>query len=133
MPFLNLEELHKIAEPSLITVAVEGVGSVKVAKLSNKEIREQAAYIAKLKESEDPSLMLKVRYSMVGVALRNEDGSRMFASLEQAEQELDKLPYDVFMGLWLACVLDINELNDDAILERAKKFKADQFTGATVG
>lgn len=130
MSFVGLEDLQK-ASQKIIEVEVEGLGKVKVAKLTNKELREQANYIGSL--ADDPARALKVRYSMVGVALRKEDGSRMFSTLEEAEKVLDAIDYDTFMSLYYACILDINELSDEKILERAKKSRADQSTDATAG
>lgn len=131
--FITLEDLVKTKKPDIVDVPVEGLGVARVARLTNEELIEQARYTKKNIDSGDEASALKTKYGIVGTALRKEDGSRMFASIEEAEKVFNAMPYETFMKLFVACVLDINEINDEKIVEQAKKFKAGQSTGDTAG
>lgn len=131
MPFITLADLQKLPEQQLVEREVEGLGKIKVARFSNEELIEQAGYLKKLHAVDDSAVPLKIKYSMVAVALRNEDGSRMFKTIEEGEAIFSKMAYEQFMLLFAACVMDLNELNDEKILERAKKSLAAQSTDAT--
>ncbi len=131
MPFITLADLQKLPAQQLVEREVEGLGKIKVARFSNEELIEQSVYLKKLQAAEDSAVPLKIKYSMVAVALRNEDGSRMFKTIEEGEAVLSKMAYEQFMLLFAACVMDVNELNDEKILERAKKSLAAQSTDAT--
>lgn len=131
--FVTLEDLLNAGKSEIVEVEIEGIGKVKVGRLNNDELIEQSVYLNKLNDAKDPASKLKSKYALTATALRKEDGSRMFATIEEAEKVFSKMPYETFMKFFVACVLDINELNDEKIVEQAKKFKADQSTGATAG
>lgn len=131
MSFLSIEEIHNMAKTEIIEVDVPTIGKIKVKRLNSVDLLRNAQYMRKLVEDKDPSSDYKIRFAIMAGALCTGEGSPMFESPEACEAALKLIPYEKLTLIYNACVEGVNDLNDGAIIERAKKSVAAQPSSST--